>query len=256
MAGDVRYDFADRVVVITGGAGGIGRAIGARLASHGARVAVWDREAGAAAEAAEGLGSGSGRGSGQGFAVDVADDASVAAATRATLDAWGRIDGLVNGAGITGPVKPSVDYSAEEWRAVVDVCLTGTFLCCRHVVPAMQAADYGRIVNIASVAGKEGNPNVAAYSAAKAGVLGFTKSLGKELAKTGIAVNAITPTTAQTPILDGLTAEFIDYMRVRIPRDRFVETEEIAAMVAWLLSAENSYTTAATFDLSGGRTTY
>ncbi|WP_246721480.1 SDR family NAD(P)-dependent oxidoreductase [Rhizobium leguminosarum] len=164
--------------------------------------------------------------------------------------------GLVNSAGITGPVKPTIEYDFGEWKDVVDVCLTGTFNCCRHVVPVMLKRDYGRIVNISSVAGKEGNPNIAAYSAAKAGVLGFTKSLGKELAKTGIAVNAVTPTTAKTPILDGLTSEFIEYMRVRIPRDRFVELHEIASMVVWLLSEENSFTTASTFDLSGGRTTY
>lgn len=139
---------------------------------------------------------------------------------------------------------------------MVAVNLTGTFNCCRAVVPLMAENNYGRIVNIASVAGKEGNPNLAAYSAAKAGVIGLTKSLGKELAKTGIAVNCITPTTAKTPILDGLTPEFIEYMRVRIPRDRFVELNEVASMVVWMLSEENSYTTAATFDLSGGRTTY
>ena len=244
------YDFSGRTAVITGGGGGIGVAIARRLVASGARVALWDRDLSLAeAKVAE-------VGNAVAVQVDVADDASVAAATAATMEAFGRIDALVNGAGITGPVKPSVDYTAAEWSGVIAVCLTGTFLCCKHIVPHMQAADYGRIVNIASVAGKEGNPNVAASSAAKAGVLGFTKSLGKELAKTGIAVNAITPTTAQTPILDGLTQDFIDYMRVRIPRDRFVEVDEIAAMTAWLLSEENSYTTAATFDLSGGRTTY
>ena len=236
--------------MITGGGGGIGKAIAARLADSGARVALWDRDPGLAEAAARDI-SGA-----IAVRVDVTSDASVAGATVQTQEALGRIDGLVNGAGITGPVKPMVDYNADEWAQVVDVCLNGTFLCCKHIVPVMQAQDYGRIVNISSVAGKEGNPNVAAYSAAKAGVLGLTKSLGKELAKTGIAVNAITPTTAQTPILDGLTQDFIEYMRVRIPRDRFVEVDEIASMTAWLLSEENSYTTAATFDLSGGRTTY
>jgi NAD(P)-dependent dehydrogenase (short-subunit alcohol dehydrogenase family) len=246
-----RIDMAGRTVVITGGARGIGYAIGERLVQSGARVALWDlrqeeAEASAAALSAESIGCG----------VDVADSRSVDEATRRTREAFGRIDGLVNGAGITGQVKPLTEYSADEWRSVVEVNLTGTFNCCRSIVPVMLENNYGRIVNIASVAGKEGNPNLAAYSAAKAGVIGLTKSLGKELAKTGIAVNCITPTTAKTKILDTLTPEFIEYMRVRIPRDRFAELHEIAAMVAWLLSEENSFTTAATFDLSGGRTTY
>lgn len=242
---------AGRTVVITGGARGIGYAIGERLVQSGARVAIWDlrleeAEASAAALSKDCIGLG----------VDVSDSVSVEHATQTTRAAFERIDGLVSGAGITGPVKPLTEYAPDEWRSVVEVNLTGTFNCCRSIVPIMQENDYGRIVNIASVAGKEGNPNLAAYSAAKAGVIGLTKSLGKELAKTGIAVNCITPTTAKTKILDTLTPEFIDYMRVRIPRDRFVELPEIAAMVAWLLSEENSFTTAATFDLSGGRTTY
>jgi 3-oxoacyl-[acyl-carrier protein] reductase len=238
-----RIDMAGKTVVITGGARGIGYAIGERLVQSGARVAIWDlrqeeAEASASALSKDCLG----------LSVDVA--------AQQTRGAFGRIDGLVNGAGITGPVKPLAEYSVEEWRSVVEVNLTGTFNCCRSIVPIMQEANYGRIVNIASVAGKEGNPNLAAYSAAKAGIIGLTKSLGKELAKTGIAVNCITPTTAKTKILDSLTPEFIEYMRVRIPRDRFAELHEIAAMVAWMLSEENSFTTAATFDLSGGRTTY
>ncbi|UEM07437.1 SDR family oxidoreductase (plasmid) [Skermanella rosea] len=246
-----KIDLAGRNMVVTGGARGIGYAIADRLVQSGAKVALWDR-LGEEAEASAGeLANGT-----IACAVDVADAASVEAAAKRTREAFGRIDGLVNGAGVTGPVKPLADYSAEEWRVVVEVNLTGTFNCCRSVVPIMQENDYGRIVNIASVAGKEGNPNLAAYSAAKAGIIGLTKSLGKELAKTGIAVNCITPTTAKTPILDQLTPEFIEYMRVRIPRDRFVELTEIAAMVAWLLSEENSFTTAAVFDLSGGRTTY
>ncbi|UEM24709.1 SDR family oxidoreductase (plasmid) [Skermanella mucosa] len=246
-----KIDLAGRNMVVTGGARGIGYAIADRLVQSGARVALWDRLAEEAEASAHALANGT-----IACAVDVADAASVEAAAKRTREAFGRIDGLVNGAGVTGPVKPLADYSAEEWRVVVEVNLTGTFNCCRSVVPIMQENDYGRIVNIASVAGKEGNPNLAAYSAAKAGIIGLTKSLGKELAKTGIAVNCITPTTAKTPILDQLTAEFIEYMRVRIPRDRFVELTEIAAMVAWLLSEENSFTTAAVFDLSGGRTTY
>jgi 2-dehydro-3-deoxy-L-rhamnonate dehydrogenase (NAD+) len=246
-----QIDMAGRCVVVTGGARGIGYAIAERLVRSGARVALWDRLAREAEASAGTLANGT-----LPCVVDVSDSGSVDEAARRTREAFGRIDGLVNGAGITGPVKPLTEYSAEEWRSVVDVNLTGTFNCCRAIVPVMLENNYGRIVNIASVAGKEGNPNLAAYSAAKAAVIGLTKSLGKELAKTGIAVNCITPTTAKTPILDGLTPEFIEYMRVRIPRDRFVELTEIAAMVAWLLSEENSYTTAATFDLSGGRTTY
>jgi 2-dehydro-3-deoxy-L-rhamnonate dehydrogenase (NAD+) len=244
-------DMVGRTVIVTGGARGIGYAIGERLVASGATVVVWDLNTADAEAAAARLGAGCGaRG------VDVVDDAGVDAAAAAAWDAHGRIDGLVNCAGITGSVKPLTDYTMAEWRSVVDVNLTGTFNVCRAVVPLMKRRSYGRIVNVASVAGKEGNPNLAAYSAAKAGVIGLTKSLGKELATTGIAVNCITPTTAKTPILDGLTPEFIDYMRVRIPRARFVEVTEIAAMVAWLLSEENSFTTAATFDLSGGRTTY
>lgn len=244
-------DLNERAVVITGGAQGIGFAIAERVIQSGGRVAIWDLNGERAVESAKTLGMAA-----SAFQVNVADFASVVAAAAATEEAFDRIDGLVNSAGITGPVKPTIEYDAGEWKSVIDVSLGGTFNCCRNVVPVMLKRDYGRIVNISSVAGKEGNPNIAAYSAAKAGVLGFTKSLGKELAKTGIAVNAITPTTAKTPLLDGLTPEFIEYMRVRIPRDRFVELHEIASMVVWLLSEENSYTTASTFDLSGGRTTY
>ncbi|NTE68190.1 SDR family oxidoreductase [Agrobacterium tumefaciens] len=244
-------DLNERAIVITGGAQGIGYAIAERVIQSGGRVAIWDMNKDRAAESAKTLGA-----EAKAFQVNVADFSSTAAAASATQEAFGRIDGLVNSAGITGPVKPMLDYSPTEWANVIDVSLGGTFNCCRNVVPIMLKRDYGRIVNISSVAGKEGNPNIAAYSAAKAGVLGFTKSLGKELAKSGIAVNAITPTTAKTPLLDGLTPEFIEYMRVRIPRDRFVELHEIASMVVWLLSEENSYTTASTFDLSGGRTTY
>ena len=245
-------DLSGRIVVVTGGAQGIGYAIAERVIHSNGRVIIWDRHGDSAARAADKLGA-----STLAFGVDVVDFNEVQRAAEQTAQACGgRIDGLVNSAGITGPVRPTYEYEEGDWRAVVDVCLTGTFNCCRHIVPIMLRADYGRIVNVASVAGKEGNPNIAAYSAAKAGVIGLTKSLGKELAKTRIAVNAITPTTANTPLLSGLTPEFIEYMRVRIPRDRFVELTEIAAMVVWLLSEENSFTTASTFDLSGGRTTY
>ncbi len=244
------YDFEGRAVIVTGGAQGIGYAIAERVVASGGSAVLWDIKSEVAEASAATLGRASWS------AVDVVDEASVRAAVDAAVAAHGRIDGLVNAAGITGPVKPVTEYGLDDWEAVVRVNLTGTFNCCRLVVPVMKERNYGRIVNVSSVAGKEGNPNLAAYSAAKAGILGFTKSLGKELATTGIAVNAITPTTADTPILQGLTPEFIEYMRVRIPRERFVQVEEIAAMVAWLLSEENSFTTAATFDLSGGRTTY
>jgi 3-oxoacyl-[acyl-carrier protein] reductase len=246
-----QIDMNGKRVIITGGAQGIGYAIADRLVQSGAEVALWDLNADEAERAAKRL-----SGACFAFGVDVADESSVANATAQTRAVFSTVDGLVNSAGITGPVKPLTDYDQPEWNKVLAVNLTGTFNCCRAIVPLMAANNYGRIVNIASVAGKEGNPGLAAYSAAKAGVIGLTKSLGKELAKTGIAVNCITPTTAKTPILDGLTSEFIEYMRVRIPRDRFVELNEVASMVVWMLSEENSYTTAATFDLSGGRTTY
>ncbi|ASV88343.1 KR domain protein (plasmid) [Ochrobactrum quorumnocens] len=246
-----QIDMNGKRVIITGGAQGIGYAIADRLVQSGAAVAIWDLNVAEAEKAASKLSPEC-----IAFGVDVADAESVAKATARTHKAFSTVEGLVNSAGITGPVKPLVDYDLHEWNKVVAVNLSGTFNCCRAIVPLMSENNYGRIVNIASVAGKEGNPNLAAYSAAKAGVIGLTKSLGKELAKTGIAVNCITPTTAKTPILDGLTPEFIEYMRVRIPRDRFVELNEVASMVVWMLSEENSYTTAATFDLSGGRTTY
>lgn len=244
-----QIDLTDRVVVITGGARGIGFAIAERVQASGGTVALWDINSADAEAQGAGLG-------GMGSGVDVTDPASVQRATAAVLARYGRIDGLVCSAGITGPVLPVAEYPLEQWNKVLAVCLTGTFLSCQAVIPAMSRQNYGRIVNISSVAGKEGNPKLAPYSAAKAGVIALTKSLGKELATTGIAVNCITPGTAQTPILDQLTPDFIEYMRVRIPRERFVKIEEIAAMVVWLLSEENSFTTAATFDLSGGRATY
>jgi 3-oxoacyl-[acyl-carrier protein] reductase len=244
-------DLKSRVFVVTGGARGIGFAIAKRLVKSGAQVALWDRLIDEAKTSASELGKDA-----SASAVNVTDETSISAALAATLKAHGTIDGLVNCAGITGPVKPLHDYDVKDWRDVVDVNLTGTFLACKAVIPTLLAKNYGRIVNVASVAGKEGNPNLSAYSAAKAGIMALTKSLGKELAKTGIAVNCITPGTAQTPILDQLTPDFIEYMRVRIPRERFVTVDEIANMVAWLLSEENSFTTAAMFDLSGGRTTY
>jgi len=246
------YDYAGRVAVVTGGANGIGAAVVDRLVHSGARVAIWDRdlsapEARVAALPQDQL---------LRVAVDVADAVSVAAAGAQTLAALGRIDVLVNSAGIAGPTHALVDYPDDAWRQVMAVNLDGTFHCCRAVVPAMQAQGYGRIVNIASIAGKEGNPNASAYSASKAGVIALTKSLGKELAAKDIAVNCITPATARTRILDQVSPAFVDYMLSKIPRGRFVTVDEIANMVAWLCSAENSFTTAAVFDLSGGRATY
>lgn len=246
-------DLRGRHGVVTGGAQGIGRAIAERLLRSGATVAIWDRDAGLAAATAREL---SALGRVAAFAVDITDWAEVSRIATETAAALGGIDLLVNNAGIAGPNAPLADYPVEAWREVIDIDLNGVFLCCRAVVPLMQKQNYGRIVNIASIAGKDGNPNAAAYSAAKAGVIALTKSLGKELAGQDIAVNCITPAAAKTAIFDQMTQTHIDYMLSKIPRGRFVAVEEIAAMVAWLLSAENSFTTGAVFDLSGGRATY
>lgn len=244
-------DFSGRTAVVTGGAQGIGAAVAARLAAGGARVALWDLDLGLARTVAAGLGGGA-----EAFACDVADAASVAAATAATEAAMARIDILVNSAGIAGMNAPVESYPEEEFRRIVDINLVGTFLVNRAVVAGMKARGYGRIVNIASVAGKEGNPNASAYSASKAGVIGFTKSLGKELAGIDVAVNCVTPAAARTRIFDQMKSEFIAYMLSKIPRGRFVEVEEVAALVCWLCSAENSFATGAVFDISGGRATY
>lgn len=249
MPNTTRYDFTGQVAVITGGAQGIGLAIATRLAADGARVAIWDRDIALAQEAAQKLG-------GLACAVDVADDASVTAAARQTCDTLGPVAILVTSAGVAGRNAKVMDYDPAEWDRVIAINLRGTFLCCRACLPQMVDTGYGRIVTIASVAGKEGNPNAGAYSASKGAVMALTKSLGKEHAGQNIAVNCITPATAKTRILDELTPEFIDYMLSRIPRGRFLEVTEAADMVAWLCSAENSFTTGAMFDLSGGRTTY
>jgi len=246
-------DLRGRHGVVTGGAQGIGRAVVERLLQSGAAVAIWDRDLALARSVAGELGA---AGRVAAFGVDVADWDSVAAATAATEQAFGSLDLLVNNAGIAGPNAPVDAYPLHDWRQVIDIDLTGVFHCCRAVVPLMKSRGYGRIVNVASVAGKEGNPNAAAYSAAKAGVIALTKSLGKELAGQDIAVNCIAPAAAKTAIFDQMTQTHIDYMLSKIPRGRFVGVAEIAAMVAWLLSAENSFTTAAVFDLSGGRATY
>lgn len=244
-------DLNGQVAVVTGGAQGLGFAMAQRLLQSGARVSLWDRDAASLDKALAALGQGA-----EGRAVDITDLDGLQRA-HATVEAeTGPVSILVNSAGIAGTNAPLDEYDPDEWRRVVEINLNGTFYVNKVVVPAMKARNYGRIVNIASVAGKEGNPNLAAYSAAKAGVIGLTKSLGKELAKYDIAVNAITPATAKTRILDTLTEEFINYMLVRIPRGRFLEVDEAAAMVAWLVSKENSFTTASVFDLSGGRCTY
>ena len=237
--------------VVTGGAQGIGYAIAETLLAQGARVAVWDRDEALMAEAVAALGDGA-----RGVAVDVTDPGSIAAAVDEAREAAGGIDILVNNAGIAGPNATVWDYPLDEWRRVVEIDLNGVFYCCRAVVPAMRAQDYGRIVNIASIAGKEGNPNASAYSAAKAGVIALTKSLGKELADTGVRVNCVTPAAARTRIFDQITQEHVDYMLSKIPMGRFVKVEEVAALVAWLASEDCAFSTGAVFDISGGRATY
>ena len=244
-------DFAGRTAVVTGGAAGIGLAIARRLAASGARVALWDRDAKALDGAKSAVGGGSAV-----VALDVSDAAAVDRAARETAAALGGIDALVCSAGITGPNKPTWEYPVDDWRQVFDVNVHGLFYCNRAVVPIMQQKNYGRIVNIASVAGKEGNPNAPAYSASKAAVIGLTKSLGKELAKTGIRVNCVTPAAVRTAIFDQMTQQHIEFMLSKIPLGRFGEVDEIAALVCWLASEECSFSTGAVFDLSGGRATY
>jgi 2-dehydro-3-deoxy-L-rhamnonate dehydrogenase (NAD+) len=242
-----------RVAAVTGGASGIGLAIVERFLASGAKVAVWDmNDAGRDKVAAE-L---SGKGEVAGFKCNVADPASSEAAAAATVAKFGRLDILVNSAGVAGAAKPALEYSPAEFAQVVDINLNGTFYCCQAALRAMAKNDYGRIVNIASVAGKDGNPNAGAYSASKAGVIGLTKSLGKEFAKTGIRVNCITPAAVRTPIFEQITQAHIDFMLSKIPMARLGKVDEIAAMVAWLSSEECSFSTGAVFDLSGGRSTY
>ena len=243
--------FKGQCAVVTGGAQGIGLAAAQRLAALGAAVAVWDADGAAGDAAAAKIGGGA-----RAWRVDVTDTAAVEACAAETLKAFRRIDVLVHSAGIAGPNLPLDAYPPADWRRVIEINLTGTFNVNRAVVPAMKAQGYGRIVNIASIAGKEGNPNASAYSASKAGVIALTKSLGKELAGLDIAVNCITPAAARTRIFDQMTKEFIAFMLSKIPRGRFVEVGEIAEMIVFMASKENSFTTGAVFDISGGRATY
>ncbi|QJR14784.1 SDR family NAD(P)-dependent oxidoreductase [Usitatibacter palustris] len=246
-----QLDMKGRNAVVTGGAAGIGLAIASRLIASGARVSVWDRDAAAGAKAADALKSGT-----HSATLDVADESQVRRALDETLTALGKVDILVCSAGITGPNLKVRDYPIEEWQAVLDINLTGVFLCNKTIAPHMEANKYGRIVNIASVAGKEGNPNASAYSASKAGVIALTKSLGKELAQTNVKVNCVTPAAVKTGMFSQMTPEFIQFMLSKIPMGRFGEPDEIAALVCWLCSEDCSFSTAATFDLSGGRATY
>ncbi|HWH41838.1 MAG TPA: SDR family NAD(P)-dependent oxidoreductase [Usitatibacter sp.] len=246
-----KLDLEGRSAVVTGGAAGIGLAVAQRLAHSGATVTLWDRDARALAEAAQHV-----TGNPHVETVDVSNHEEVHRAVASTLAKASRIDILVCSAGISGPNTSTWDYPVEAWRQVIDVNLTGVFLCNKHVVPHMQKNDYGRIVNIASIAGKEGNPNAVAYSASKAGVISITKSLGKELAKTGIRVNCVTPAAVRTAIFEQMTQQHIDFMLSKIPMARFGQVEEIAAMVAWLCTEECSFSTGAVFDLSGGRAVY
>jgi len=247
------YDFSGQRAAVTGGAEGIGRAIAERLLASGAAVALWDLNPDRLAETRDALAA---RGSVHGVTVDVTDAVSVEAAVADTEAALGGIDVLVNNAGIAGPNAVTWEYPLEDWQQVMAVDLNGVFHCCRAVLPGMIERNYGRVVNIASIAGKEGNPNASAYSAAKAGVIALTKSLGKELAGYDIAVNCVTPAAARPRIFGQLTQQHIDYMLSKIPRGRFVTVEEVAGLVAWLASRECSFSTGAVFDISGGRATY
>lgn len=248
-----QIDLNHRCAVVTGAAQGIGLSIAHRLLASGATVSLWDRDADLLRATAAQIGETK---MVSHEIVDVSDPGSVATAASATIQKHGKIDILVANAGIAGPNHKSWEYPIDAWKQIIDTNLTGVFLCCRAIVPYMLQQNYGRIVNVASIAGKEGNANASAYSASKAGVIAFTKSLGKETAGQNISVNCITPAAARTRIFDQLTQEHIDFMLSRIPRGRFLEVDEVSAMVAWLVSEENSFTTGAVFDLSGGRATY
>jgi len=248
-----KIDLQNRRAVVTGGAQGIGLAIAERFLASGASVCLWDRDEPLVRKTASTLAS---KGNVEAVVMDVTDLDSVRNAVRKTQDALGGIDLLICNAGIAGPSGKLWKYPPEEWQKVIDIDLTGVFNCLHVVTPLMIEQKYGRIVNVASVAGKDGNPNAGPYSAAKAGVIALTKSLGKELAEYDIAVNCITPAAAKTQIFEQMSEEHIQYMLSKIPRNRFLKVEEAASMVAWLCSAENSFTTGGVFDLSGGRSTY
>jgi 3-oxoacyl-[acyl-carrier protein] reductase len=242
--------FAGRAAIVTGGASGLGKAVAKRIVAEGGTVALWDLNPEALAATKDEIGAADVQ------ALDVSDPAAVEAAAKASGAALGKVDILVCSAGITGATVPVHEFPIDSWQRVIDINLNGLFYCNRAVVPLMLANGYGRIVNIASVAGKEGNPNASAYSASKAGVIGFTKSLGKELAEKGVIANALTPATFESPILAQLPQSQVDYMRSKIPMGRLGEVSESAAMVCFMASEECSFTTASTFDTSGGRTTF
>ncbi len=245
-----KIDLGSRVAIVTGAARGIGYACAKRLLDSGARVILWDRDSTALDEAAASLDGA------KTAIVDVADAEAIRGAAAAAQKEMGQVDILINNAGITGPNKPTWEYDPADWRRVLDIDLTGPFLCCQALLPGMIDRKYGRIINVASVAGKEGNPNAPAYSAAKAGLIALTKTLGKELAQSGVLVNCVTPAAARTDLFKQMTEQHIGYMLSKIPMNRFIEPEEIAALVAWLSSEECSFSTGAVFDLSGGRATY
>jgi 3-oxoacyl-[acyl-carrier protein] reductase len=246
-----QLDLDGKRAIVTGAANGLGLAMATRLAASGARVTLWDRDEAALGRAIDEIGEAVAA-----DVVDVTDSSAIAAAAAAALKRGGSIDVLVNNAGISGPNAVTWEYPLDDWKRVLDINMTGTFLCCRAVIPHMVANGYGRIVNIASVAGKEGNANASAYSASKAGIIALTKSLGKELARTNVLVNCVTPAAVRTTIFDQMSEEHVQFMLSKIPMGRFGEVHEVAALVAWLCSAECSFSTGAVFDLSGGRATY
>lgn len=251
-----QIDLKNRHAIVTGGARGIGYAVAERLLASGAHVALWDMDASKLASSVAALQAAHPGQQVSGQALDISDDASVQGEANALAARWGRIDILVNNAGITGGNGLTWELEPAVWRQVIEVNLIAPYLTCRAVVPHMLAGGWGRIVNIASVAGKEGNPNASHYSASKAGLIGLTKSLGKELAQKNVLVNAITPGAAKTDIFDQMTQQQIDYMLSKMPMGRFLQVQEVAAMVAWLASEDCSFTTGGVFDISGGRATY